>query len=98
MNDYPPSGALFANQRKQKPTQPDFTGDLELSDEVVSDLVSQMERGNKKPKLRLAGWKKQSKKGTKFISILGSKFEERQPAQQRQTQSNDFDLNDDVPF
>ena len=39
----------------------------ELSDEVVGDLVSQMERGNKKPKLRLAGWKKQSKKGTKFI-------------------------------
>ena len=82
-----------------KPNQPDFTGDLELPDEVVSDLVSQMERGNKKPKLRLAGWKKQSKKGTKFISILGSKFEERQPMQQQQqTQSNNFDLDDDVPF
>jgi len=97
MTDYPPSGALFSNTRKQKPNQPDFTGELELSDEVVSDLVSQMERGNTKPKLRMAGWRRQSKKGTKFISVVGSKFEERQ--QQQQTQSNGFDdLNDDVPF
>lgn len=77
-NDYPPSGVLFTNDRKQKPNQPDYTGDLELSDEVINDLVEQMSRGNAKPKLRLAGWKKTSKKtGKAFVSLTGSLFQEK---------------------
>ena len=56
MTDYPASGGLFANKKKTKPTSPDYTGNLELPSEVVSDLVSQMERGVDKPKLSLAGW------------------------------------------
>lgn len=94
MNDYPPSGALFTNKRKQKPNQPDYTGNLELSDEVVNDLVEQMSRGITKPKLNLAGWKKTSKKdGSTFLSLVGNKFEERQP-QAAQPQN----LDDDIPF
>jgi hypothetical protein len=95
-NDYPPSGVLFTNDRKQKANQPDYTGDLELSDEVINDLVDQMSRGSSKPKLRLAGWKKTSKKtGKTFVSLLGSKFEERQ---QQAPQPQAAQLNDDVPF
>ena len=95
-NQYPPSGVLFTNERKQKPNQPDYTGDLELSDEVVNDLVEQMSRGEAKPKLRLAGWKKTSQKtGKVFVSLTGSKFEERQ-AQQPQAQNTALD--DEVPF
>jgi hypothetical protein len=96
-NQYPPSGVLFTNDRKQKPNQPDYTGDLELSDEVINDLVEQMSRGTPKPKIRLAGWKKTSNKtGKVFVSLTGSKFEERQQAPQ--TQSNDTPLADDIPF
>jgi hypothetical protein len=96
-NQYPPSGVLFTNDRKQKPNQPDYTGDLELSDEVINDLVEQMSRGNPKPKLRLAGWKKTSQKtGKTFVSMIGSKFEERQQAQQ--PQANNAPISDDIPF
>ena len=96
-NDYPPSGVLFTNERKQTPKQPDYTGDLELSDEVINDLVDQMSRGNAKPKLRIAGWKKTSKKtGKVFVSLIGSKFEERQQAPL--AQSYNTPLADDIPF
>ena len=39
MTEYPPSGVLFANKKKTKQNSPDYTGNLELSDEVVNDLV-----------------------------------------------------------
>ena len=78
MTEYPPSGALFTNQRKQKESQPDYTGTLELSDEVVNDLVEQISRGVAKPKLSLAGWKKVAQKsGATFLSLRGNKFEEK---------------------
>ena len=77
MTDYPPSGVLFSNNKKKTEKQPDFTGDLELSDEVVNDLVDQMSRGVTKPKLSLAGWKKVSRKGLNFMSLVGSVQRER---------------------
>ncbi len=97
-NDYPPSGVLFTNNRKEKPSQPDYTGSLEISDEVLSDLVSQMERGISKPKLDLAGWKRVSKKnGSTFLSLVGNvqyeKKDQGSPAPQVKTA-----LNDEVPF
>jgi hypothetical protein len=97
-NDYPPSGVLFTNNRKEKPSQPDYTGSLEISDEVLSDLVSQMERGISKPKLDLAGWKRVSKKnGSTFLSLVGNvqyeKKDQGSPAPQARTS-----LNDEVPF
>jgi len=96
MNDYPPSGVLFANKKKTKPTSPDYTGNLELSDEVVNDLVSQMERGVEKPKISLAGWKKQAKKtGDTFLSLRGSKHEEKG---QYQSRPSPVTIEDDIPF
>ena len=96
MSDYPPSGVLFSNKKKTKETSPDYTGKLELSDEVISDLVSQMERGVEKPVLSLAGWKKTANKtGETFLSLRGNKYEERGQAQAKQAPA---DLNDEVPF
>jgi len=96
MSDYPPSGVLFSNKKKTKETSPDYTGKLELSDEVISDLVSQMERGVEKPVLSLAGWKKTANKtGETFLSLRGHKYEERGQAQAKQAPA---DLDDEVPF
>ena len=63
---------LFSNNKKKTEKQPDFTGELELSDEVVNDLVDQMSRGITKPKLSMAGWKKVSRNGLNFMSLVGS--------------------------
>ena len=96
MTDYPASGVLFANKKKIKPTSPDYTGNLELPSEVVSDHVSQMERGVEKPKLSLAGWKKQAKKtGDPFLSLRGSKHEERG---QYSARPSPAPIEDDIPF
>jgi hypothetical protein len=97
MSNYDPSGALFVNSKKKSEKSPDYTGKLELSDEVVNDLVSQMERGVEKPQISLVGWKKVSKAGKQFLSIIGNVYEERgNGAEPRQQQSNNLD--DNVPF
>lgn len=95
-NEYPPSGALFTNEKKSKNTQPDYTGNLELSDDVVNDLVDQMQRGIAKPKIDLAGWKRVSKNGRTFLSVIGNvPYERKQngaaPTSQALTE-------DEVPF
>lgn len=46
MSEYPPSGVLFSNKKKTKETSPDYTGKLELSDEVINDLMDQQSRGS----------------------------------------------------
>lgn len=97
MSEYPPSGVLFTNERKQKETSPDYTGQLELSDEVVSDLVDQISRGETKPSLSLAGWKKTSRKtGKVFLSLVGSI--KRPPQEGQQSAPASQAVNDEVPF
>ena len=82
MSEYPPSGVLFSNKKKTKETSPDYTGKLELSDEVINDLMDQQSRGVEKPILSLAGWKKVANKtGETFLSLRGNKYEERGQAQ-----------------
>jgi len=87
--DYPPSGVLFSNNKKKTEKQPDFTGDLELSDEVVNDLVDQMSRGITKPKLSMAGWKKVSRNGLHFMSLVGSVPREKPQNSYDSTNNND---------
>lgn len=95
-DQYPPSGVLFSNERKQKPNQPDYTGSLELSDEVVNDLVDQVSRGVSKPKISLAGWKRTSQKsGKTFVSLNGSVHQERQ---QQASPNANKPLDDTIPF
>ena len=94
MSNYPPSGALFVNEKKRSEKSPDYTGKLELSDEVVNDLVAQTERGVEKPQISLIGWKKTSKAGKQFLSVIGNVYEERGSGSPQQSN----DVNDSVPF
>lgn len=68
-----PEGTLWQNDRKSEPKHPDYTGSLELSREVVNDLVAQMNRGEQFPKIEISGWRKTKKDGTMFLSISGKK-------------------------
>ena len=100
MSQYPASGVLFANDRKQNEKKPDYTGSLELDHETIRDLVNQMNSGVDNPKANLAGWRKTSKAGKQFLSIRASVMRERMQQQvssyQAPPQSNNID--DEIPF
>lgn len=66
-------GAFFANTRKQTPNQPDYRGDLQISHEVLDNLIAQRQAGVQFPKMELSGWKKVANSGTTFISLSAKK-------------------------
>lgn len=68
--EYLNSGTLFQNTVKKNPKSPDYQGDMLLD-------LSALGIGTGKAKLRIAGWKKVSAKGTTFLSINISEFKER---------------------
>jgi hypothetical protein len=63
-------GALFVNNRKNSPNQPDFRGELTISTALLKELVEKA-KASEEPKLALAVWKKKSKAGNDFMSIAG---------------------------
>ena len=72
MSDYPPGGALFLQTNKRSEKAPDYSGNLEISKELFKYLLEEAKAG-RPIKMDLAGWKKQSKSGTMFLSIVANK-------------------------
>jgi len=104
---YPASGILFQNDRKQTETQPDYTGNIEVDPEVVKDLWDQLQSGNERPKASLSGWKKISKNGKPFLSLRSSLLQERRnksayqsqaPSGYGQNNQVNNDMDDEIPF
>ena len=103
MAQYPASGILFQNDRKEKPTQPDYTGNIELEPEVIRDLMAQLDEGVEQPKANLVGWRKTGKTGRPFLSLRGSIMRDRQAegtGYQSQAPANTAvaGLDDEIPF
>lgn len=103
MAQYPASGILFQNDRKEKQTQPDYTGNIELEPEVIRDLMAQLDEGVEQPKANLVGWRKTGKTGRPFLSLRGSIMRERQAESsgyQSQAPANTAvaGLDDEIPF
>lgn len=59
-------GALFKND-KQSGNQPDWTGNVELTTELLRELLKEAEQTGKY-KARLAAWLKEGQRG-KFLSV-----------------------------
>lgn len=69
------SAALFKNERKDNDRQPDFTGIgditkedfMAIADAVTSGAFNATEDG--KIKLRVAGWRRESRNGKSYINL-----------------------------
>lgn len=83
------TGALFAAKAKTNPKAPDYSGDL------IIDL-STMDVKDGKVEVRIAGWRKQAKDGSVFLSLAASKYEKK--VQQKTPMQQIQEIDDDVPF
>ncbi len=93
---YPPGGALFKHEKPEGSKQPDVTGNLEISRELL-DTLNALDKAGQKVKMRLAGWNKVTN-GRKWLSLLASAEQQRQqPPPQQRVDDLDDDL-DGVPF
>lgn len=80
MDAHPNSGALFVRDKKS-PNAPDYGGDLTIDGEVLDHILARAQRGEPVT-LEIAGWQKQGRNGTRFISINGKvPYKERQQNQ-----------------
>jgi uncharacterized protein (DUF736 family) len=69
---YPPGGVLFPNRRKTSDKHPDFTGNLEISRDLLTELV-EAAKGGKEIKMDVSAWTKTGKSGQKFLSLTARK-------------------------
>jgi len=98
------SGALFKNRKKQTEKQPDYTGNIEMSADVVKDLMAQLNEGVKHPKADLSAWIRQSKGGMNFLSLNSSVFYERNGGHNKSSNNSNNqssgldDMDDEIPF
>ena len=79
------SGALFANFKKEKETQPDFKGD------VMIDGI----------KKTIAAWKKTTIGGAEYLSLSFGEFKEQEQTEHQESKANGYQpqqLDDDIPF
>jgi uncharacterized protein (DUF736 family) len=84
-----PFGALFKSKNKVNDKAPDYSGSVDVDD----DLVALVQGGH--DKLQLAGWLKTSKTGNKYISIsLSAPYNKGNKTARRGGNSSD----DDIPF
>ena len=110
-NKYPPGGALFKRDKRGNDRAPDWSGDLELAEDVVRFLVGEIKAG-REPKIRIAGWIKQGRKD-EFMSIRGEKPYQKDGDRQdsrrderrddrrddrRSRRDDPFDDGDQIPF
>ena len=84
------SGVLWKNSRKEKPTQPDFQGTIELGQKF---------KDKEKTEIRVSAWTKQKKDGEDFYSLSIQKHIPKEKYQRGNNAQQESSLNDDeIPF
>jgi hypothetical protein len=78
------SGSLFRNDRKEKPTQPDYKGDALIGGKLYW----------------LSAWLNESPKGTKYMSLKFNEKERKEdaPAASPPPAIDDFEPDEKLPF
>jgi hypothetical protein len=89
----PNQGSLFATKVKKHPKAPDYFGELKID-------VNSLEVENGVATVKLGGWKiKSESSGNTFLSIKIDTWKpDNAQQQQSQTQPNNGDMDDDIPF
>lgn len=67
MSNFGSGGAMFVRQKKS-PKAADYSGDFTLEGDVLDYVLREAERGNP-VKLEIAGWKRQGRNNSVFISL-----------------------------
>lgn len=94
---YPPRGALFRNKNKTSDKHPDLRGDLEISREVLQELVNRSKEG-KELKMEVSAWKKHSDKAGPWLSLAASKPYEKTGNFSASPRRSSSSMDDDAPF
>ena len=81
-NNRPNTGSLFHQKVKKNPKGPDYTGELLID-------IDTLEVKNGKAKVRLAGWKKTSEKGSTYLSLNVDTFKPKNEEQTQEMQSEE---------
>lgn len=91
------SGALHASKSKSKETSPDYWGEICID---IKDMTNVTKTKEGFLVFHLSGWKKQSKAGNVYLSLLVDRFVPNQQRYSSSEKKND-DMNDDlsdIPF
>ena len=89
-------GAIYTNDYKQGDTQPDWTGKIELSKDLLKQLVEKVKSGEV-AEVRVALWDRTSKAGKNYKY---ARMDLAQPQQQKvepKVEEHD-DFEDQIPF
>ena len=86
----PNSGSLFNVKEKRNPNWPDIRGDIFVSRDL---LESVMKQDGDLVKIAVSAWRKESKSGTKYLSLSVSEPYEKKEAPVQSSQDDE-----DAPF
>jgi hypothetical protein len=87
----PNTGSLFNVKEKRNSNWPDIRGDIFISRELLENVLQQ---DGDLVKISLSAWRKESKTGTKYLSLSVSEPYEKKTEERKQEPQDD----EDVPF
>jgi single-stranded DNA-binding protein len=93
-------GAIYTNSFKQSEKQPDWTGKVSMTREVLKELVTKIKEENSTSvELRIALWNRTSKKGNEYkYARLDVAQEQKKPEPEPEPEPKDDFVDDDIPF
>ena len=97
-------GAIYTNNYKKAANQPDWTGKVMLSKEILKELVTKLKSENSDGvEMRVALWDRTSKNGNEYKYARLDVPQEQQkpapaPAPEPEHEPEPDDFEDDIPF
>lgn len=93
-NDYPNSGALWPNEKRDSDKHPNVKGDIKIERGMLKQLMADTD--SELITIALSGWTREYD-GKKFLSLKADKPFKKNAAPQRQAAPAD-DMDEDIPF